>query len=155
MRDLRGLIAELRTRVAGLGPGEKYLLEVLNAIRPFKQTFDGEQTTSSIPNFLLPPVTRLGFPLLQKIDEKGFTVAALPEKSKKKNGFRVTSPEGYYTDFFVDEKTGEVKSYEASYEMYGRSVTTSVEVDKFRVVEGVKVPATTAAADKPTASLKR
>lgn len=120
--------------------GDKYRYEITNPFQPFKQTYDGTQTASSIPNFILPPINRLGFPLLQKLGEKDFTVSALPEKSKKKNGFRITSPEGYYTDFYLDEKTGEVKSYEASYDFNGRNVTTSVEIDKFREVDGVKVP---------------
>ena len=119
--------------------GDKYRYEITNPFQPFKQTYDGQQTASSIPNFTLPPVNRLGLPLLQKLDEKGYVVTALSVNLKKK-GFRITSPEGYYTDFFVDEKTGEVKGYQASYDFNGRNVTTSVEIDKFREVEGVKVP---------------
>ncbi|MCA1625763.1 MAG: hypothetical protein LC778_18590 [Acidobacteria bacterium] len=119
--------------------GDKYRLEVTNPIQPFKQVYDGQQTLSSINNVSLPPINRLGFPLLQKIEEKDFVVSELPE-SKKKSGFRITSPDGFYTDFFVDEKTGLVKSYESSYEIRGRTVTTSVQIDKLREVEGVKVP---------------
>lgn len=120
--------------------GEKYRLEVSNPFQPFKQVYDGQQTSSSINNFSLPPLNRLGFPLLAKIDEKNFVVSSLPESAKKKSGFRITSPEGFYTDFFVDEKTGLVKSYESSYEINGRNVTTSVEIDKLREVDGVKIP---------------
>ncbi|HXG82430.1 MAG TPA: hypothetical protein VNI84_00250 [Pyrinomonadaceae bacterium] len=120
--------------------GDKYRLEVINSIQPFKQVYDGQQTSSSVNNFSLPPINRLGLPLLQRIEEKDFTVSALPEKSKKKNGFRVTAPEGFYTDFFIDEKTGLVKSYESEYEIRGRAITTSVEIDKVRDVEGVKIP---------------
>ena len=120
--------------------GEKYRLEVVNPFQPFKQTFDGELTSSSVRGFELPPLNRLGFPLLQKIGEKDFTVSALPENSKKKTGFRITAPEGFYTDFIIDEKTGMVKSYESSYEINGRNVTTSVEIDKLREVDGVKIP---------------
>ncbi len=120
--------------------GDKYRYEIANPVQPFKQTYDGQQTVSSVPNFTLPPINRLGLPLLQKMDEKGFVVAALPDKSKKKNGFRITSPEGYYTDFFIDEKTGQIKGYEASYNFNDRNVTTSVEIDKIREVDGVKIP---------------
>jgi len=120
--------------------GEKYRLEISNPFQPFKQIFDGQRTSSSINGFELPPLNRLGLPLLAKIDEKDFTVSALPEKNKKKSGFRITAPEGFYTDFFIDVKTGTVKSYEASYEINGRSVTTSVEIDKLRDVDGVKIP---------------
>lgn len=120
--------------------GDKYRLEVVNPIQPFKQTYDGQQTVSSINNFSLPPINRLGLPLLPKIEEKDFIVSELPEKSRKKLGFRITSPEGFYTDFFLDEKTGFVKSYESEYEIRGRAVTTAVDIDKLREVEGVKVP---------------
>jgi hypothetical protein len=120
--------------------GEKYSLEITNPFQPFKQVYNGEQTFSSVPNFSLPPINRLGLPLLPKLDEKGFTVSALPEKNKKKNGFRITSPEGFYTDFFIDEKTNQVKSYEASYDINGRTVTTSVEIDKLRDVQGIFIP---------------
>lgn len=120
--------------------GDKYRFELTNPFQPFKQIYDGEQTVSSVPNFTLPPINRLGLPLLQRIDEKGFEVSGLPEKNKKKTGFRITSPEGFYTDFFLDDKTFEVKSYEASYSFNDRSVTTSVAIDKLKEVEGVKVP---------------
>ena len=120
--------------------GDKYRLEINNPITPFKQTYDGQNTISSVPGFSLPPINRLGLPLLAKIEEKDFVVSALPEAKKKKAGFRITSPEGYYTDFYIDEKSGQVKSYEASYEFNGRTITTAVEIDKIRDVEGVKVP---------------
>ncbi len=120
--------------------GDKYRLEMTTPFLQFKQIYDGQQTYSSAGEVTLPPINRLGLPLLQKIEEKNFTIAALPDAKKKKSGFRITSPEGYYTDFFVDEKTGQVKSYEASYEINGRTITTAVEIDKVREVEGVKVP---------------
>lgn len=119
--------------------GDKYRLEISNPFQPFKQVYDGKETYSSVDNFYLPPINRLGLPLLQKIETEGFSVAALPEKNKKK-GFRITSPEGYYTDFFIDEKTNQVKGYEASYDYNGRKITTSVEIDKMRDVNGVIVP---------------
>jgi hypothetical protein len=119
--------------------GDKYRLEVANPVTPFKQIYDGQQTSSSI-GFSLPPINRLGLPLLQRIEEKDFTISALPEKSKKKTGFRIIAPEGFYTDFFIDEKTGLVKSYESEYEIRGRTITTSVEIDKVRDVEGIKIP---------------
>ena len=120
--------------------GDKYRLEMKTPFMEFKQIYDGQQTYSSAGEVSLPPINRLGLPLLPKIEEKDYIVSALPEMKKKKTGFRVTSPEGYYTDFFVDEKTGQVKGYEASYEVSGRTITTSVEIDKVREVEGVKVP---------------
>ena len=67
-------------------------------------------------------------------------LSGVSEKSGKKYGFRITAPEGFYTDFFIDEKTGLIKSYESEYEMRGRTITTSVEINKVRDVDGVKVP---------------
>ena len=119
--------------------GDKYRLEIINPMQPFKQVYDGQQTYSSMPNFQLPPLNRLGLPLLPRIEDKDFTVTELPEKSKKL-GFRITSPEGYYTDFFLDEKTGQVKSYSAKYDVRGREITTSVEIDKLKDVEGILIP---------------
>ena len=40
----------------------------------------------------------------------------------------------------VDEKTGQLKGYESSYDFNGRVATTSVEIDKCRLVEGVLIP---------------
>ena len=120
--------------------GEKYRLEISNPFQPFKQVYDGQQTQSSVNNFTLPPINRLGLPLLQKIENENYTVSALSEKFKKKKGFRITSPEGFYTDFLTDEKTGQVKSYEASYDYNGRNITTSVEIDKVLDVKGVIIP---------------
>lgn len=119
--------------------GEKYRLEI-NSLQSLKQTFDGEKTVSSISGFELPPLNRLGLPLLSKIGVKDFTISEVSEKNKKRTGFRITSPEGFYTDFFVDEKTGMIKSYESSYEFREQTITTAVEIDKVREVEGVKIP---------------
>lgn len=120
--------------------GDKYRLEISTPFVQFKQIYDGEQTYSSAGEVNLPPINRLGLPLLPRMEEKDFVVSALPDTKKKKTGFRITSPEGFYTDFFVDDKTGEVKAYEASYQVGTRTVTTAVEIDKLREVEGVKVP---------------
>lgn len=120
--------------------GDKYRLEMSTPFMQFKQIYDGKETYSSAGEVTLPPINRLGLPLLPKIEEKDFVVSALPETKKKKTGFRITSPEGYFTDFFIDEKTGQVKSYEASYSFNDRTITTAVEIDKLRDVEGVLVP---------------
>jgi hypothetical protein len=118
--------------------GDKYLFELNNPIQPLKQIFDGQRRYSS--GYELPPMTSLGFPLLPKIGVNGYLVSGPAEGKKKRKGFRITTPEGYYTDFFVDEKTGQIKSYESAYEIFGRTATTSVEIDEMLVVEGVTVP---------------
>ncbi len=121
--------------------GDKYRLEINNPFQPIKQIYDGTQTMSSIRGgFTLPPINRLGLPLLPRIGETGFVVTPLPEKNKGKRGFRITSPEGYFTDYFIDEKTNQIKAYDSVYEINGRTVSTSVEVDKYRVVDGVVIP---------------
>lgn len=125
---------------AFISSGEKYRIDITNPFQPLKQVYDGEQTNSSINGFYFPPLNRIGLMLLAKFEEKDFVVAVVPEKVKTKNSFRITSPEGYYTDFFLDEKTGQVKSYKSSFEIGSRNVTTAVEIDKVRVVEGVVVP---------------
>jgi hypothetical protein len=125
---------------AFVSSGEKYRIDITNPFQPLKQVYDGEQTNSSINGFYFPPLNRIGLMLLTKFEEKDFVVAAVPEKTKTKNSFRITSPEGFYTDFFLDEKTGQVKSYKSSFEVSGRNVTTAVEIDKVRIVEGVVVP---------------
>jgi hypothetical protein len=118
--------------------GDKYVFELNNAFQPLKQISDGRQTYSS--GYEIPPVTSLGFPILARIGDSGYVVAALPDGKKNKKGFRVTNPEGFYTDFFIDEKTKQIKAYESAYDVNGRIVTTSVEIDEFQIVDGVTVP---------------
>lgn len=120
--------------------GEKYVLDIQTAFQSIKQTFDGTNTVSSINGFTLPPVTSLGFPLLPRLGDAGFVVSALPDGKRKAKGFRITAPDGFYTDFLLDEKTSLIKSYESAYEVRGRTVTTSVEVDKYRLIDGISVP---------------
>jgi len=120
--------------------GERYRLDIQSQFQSLKQVYDGKETFSSIPGFSLPPVTSLGFPLLLRLGDTGYKVSDLADTGKKKKGFRVTTPEGFYTDFFLDEKTSQVKSYESSYDLNGRTITTSVVIDKYRVVDGVTIP---------------
>ncbi|MEO8648221.1 MAG: hypothetical protein ABI539_03550 [Acidobacteriota bacterium] len=121
--------------------GDKYRIEINNPFQPLKQAFDGVTTSSTIRGgFMLPPLNRLGFPLLARIGDTGFIVTELPAEKRKRKGFRVTSPEGFLTDFYLDEKTDQIKAYDANYVIEGRTVTTSVEIDKFRIVEGIVVP---------------
>jgi hypothetical protein len=120
---------------------EKYRLEIAHPFMSMKQAYDGVNTITTIQGgFTLPPLTRVGFPLLQMVGQTGFIITPLPETNKKKKGFRMTSPEGLYTDFYLDEKTNQIKGYDSSYEVNGRVVTTSVEIDKFRVVDGITLP---------------
>ena len=40
----------------------------------------------------------------------------------------------------MDEKTNQIKGYDSTYEISGRQVTTSVVIDKIRVIDGISVP---------------
>ncbi|QQS33739.1 MAG: hypothetical protein IPM50_03915 [Acidobacteriota bacterium] len=120
--------------------GEKYSFEINNPFQPLKQVHDGTNTFSSIQGFSLPPITSLGFPLLPRAGVDGYVVSELPEDKRKRKGFRITTPEGFFTDFFINDKTGRIRSYESSYDVMGRIVTTSVEIDDFQTVDGVIVP---------------
>lgn len=116
--------------------GAKFRVDIQSQFFNFKQINDGQQNYSSIGSFSL-PLNQTGMEVLRHVNDKNYVVSALPDKWKKKKGFRVTSPEGYYTDFIVDEKTNQVKEYESSYEVNGEMMTTSVAVDKYRDVNGV------------------
>jgi hypothetical protein len=120
--------------------GERYRLEINSPAQSLKQIYNGRDTYSSLPGFSLPPITRVGFPVLGHVGDTGYTVTALPEAAKKKGGFRITSPEGYFTDFYVDEKTSLLKGFDSSYEISGRTVTTSAEIDKYKIVDGITIP---------------
>ena len=121
--------------------GDKYRVEIKNPFQPLKQVFDGTNTVSSLGNnFTLPPFNRMGLPLLQRVGDTGFIVTSIPEGKKSKKGFRVTSPEGYFTDFYLDEKTNQIKAYDSTYNVNGRTVRSAVEVDRMKLVDGVTVP---------------
>ncbi|HYJ90136.1 MAG TPA: hypothetical protein VEV84_02405 [Pyrinomonadaceae bacterium] len=121
--------------------GDKYRIEFANPFQSFKQSYDGEQTYTSVQlGFSLPPMNRLGFPLFQRLGEKGYVVSKLPPTAKGKTGFRITAPDGFFTDFYLDDKTNQIKGYESQYEFQGRTLTTSVVIDKYRIVEGITVP---------------
>jgi len=120
--------------------GAKYILDIQTTFQSIKQTFDGTNTVSSMNGITLPPVTSLGFPLLPKFGDDGYVVSPVPVGKRKEKGFRLTAPDGFYTDFYLDEKTGLISSYESAYEMNGRTFTTSIVVDKYRVVDGITVP---------------
>ena len=120
--------------------GDKYILDIQTSFQSIKQTFDGTNTVSSINGITLPPVTTLGFPLLPRFGDNGYLVSPVPTGKRKEKGFRLTAPDGFYTDFYLDDKTGLISSYESAYEMNGRTFTTSIAVDKYRIVDGITIP---------------
>ncbi len=120
--------------------GERYYFEVNNPFQPLKQIYDGRQVFSSLQGFSLPPITSLGFPLLTRIGDEGYVISAAGDPKRKQRGFRVSTPDGFYTDFYIDDKTNQIKSYESSYLVGDRTVTTSVIVDESLSVDGLLVP---------------
>ncbi len=119
--------------------GEKYRIEINNPFQPFKQVFDGVETRSSVQRgFTLPPINRLGLPMLQRLGDEGFEVENL--EKKKKFGFRIVSSDGYFTDFYVSKKTSRIKAYDSRYIVDGREVMTSVEIDKYEEKDGIVIP---------------
>lgn len=120
--------------------GDKYILDIQTPFQSIKQVYDGQNTVSSFPGITLPPVTSLGFPMLRRYGEDGVRVGPLPDSKKKQKGFRLTAPDGFFSDFIIDEKTNLIKSFESAYEIGGRTFTTSATVDRNRVIDGVTIP---------------
>jgi hypothetical protein len=119
--------------------GERYRFEIQSLAFNFSQISDGQNTSSSMAGISLPPINKVGLTILPKIEESGYVVSPLPEKFKKKKGFRITTPEGYYSDFVIDEKTSLVKEFESSYDLNGRTVSTAIAIDKYKEVDGLLI----------------
>jgi hypothetical protein len=151
-RNLRSIIARGTTDVSAPGStqtmsatfyivtsGDKSRFELNNPVAPVTQIFDGVNLYNSFQQVQLPPMSRLSIILLQKIEDKGYSVSALPDR-KKKRAFRVTTPDGYATDFYLDATTGLVDTIEAKFTANGRDITTAISQDKYREVEGMMIP---------------
>ncbi len=115
--------------------GERLRQDIQSPVFNFQQIYDGQQLYSSMRGFSFPPPNEFGLGQLNKIDRAGYTVTALPDK-KKQRAFRVTSPEGNATDFYVDMATGRVMLYSYSY----NGVNFATEHKSLKEVEGVLVP---------------
>jgi hypothetical protein len=116
--------------------GDKLRMEIdARPIVTFKQIYDGQQSYSSLPGVELPPLTKFGLGLLNKFDQPGYTVSAIPDK-KKLRGFRIVDGEGNTTDFYIDANNGRVMTFL----IYYRGFTLGTENKKFKEVEGVLVP---------------
>ncbi|HEY2847717.1 MAG TPA: hypothetical protein VGI80_07855 [Pyrinomonadaceae bacterium] len=120
--------------------GDKYYFEINSVVQSIKQICDGQQTYSSIQGFMVPPPTSVGFAVLARVGDIGYVITPYGDDKKKRKGFRITTPDGFYTDFFVDDKTGQIKGYESAFEVGQRLVTTSAEIDSVETVDGVTVP---------------
>ncbi len=121
--------------------GNKYYFEITTPLQSFKQISDGQQTFSSLPGIMLPPLNSVGFAVIGHIGDTGYVVSEYAAGKKKGKGFRIVAPDGFYTDFLVDEKTGQIKSFESAFELdSGRVITTSAVIEELMTVEGVVVP---------------
>jgi hypothetical protein len=83
----------------------------------------------------MPPLSKVGMPVLGKIDQPGYKVSALPDK-KKLRGFRVVDPDGNTTDFYLDPANGRVMQYLIP----SNNFTFGTEHSKFKEVDGVLIP---------------
>jgi hypothetical protein len=116
--------------------GDKVRIEIdARPLFNFKQTYDGQQSYSSMPGVQMPPMSKFGLPVLAKYDQPGYTVSALPDK-KKLRGFRIVDAEGNTTDYYVDPATARVMQYLTPYNGY----IFGTENSKFKEVDGVLVP---------------
>jgi hypothetical protein len=121
--------------------GNKYYFEITTPLQSFKQVSDGQQTFSSLPGIMLPPFNSIGFAVVARVGDPGYVVSEYAAGKKKGRGFRIMAPDGFYTDFQVDEKTGQIKGFESAFELdSGRVITTSAVIEEVMTVEGVAVP---------------
>jgi hypothetical protein len=115
--------------------GDRVRIEIQSPAFNFRQIYDGQQSYSSIPQMQLPPPSKFGLNLLNKFEQPGYTVTALPDK-KKQRAFRITDAEGNSTDFYIDAATGRVMTFLIPYEGY----TFGVENTSLKEADGVLVP---------------
>ena len=116
--------------------GDKVRIEIdARPIFNFKQIYDGQRSSSSVPGVELPPPSKFGLAVLAKFDQPGYTVSALPDK-KKLRGFRIVDAEGNTTDYFIDPATARVMQYLTPYNGY----TFGTENTKFKEIDGVLIP---------------
>ena len=101
----------------------------------FKQIYDGQQSYSSMPGVEVPPLSKFGLGVLSKFDQPGYKVSTIPNK-KKLRGFRISDPEGYTTDFYIDGTNGRVMEFFLTYGGY----TFGTANNKFKEVDGVLIP---------------
>jgi hypothetical protein len=116
--------------------GEKLRLEI--DARPafvVTQIYDGERTYSSMPNIVVPPLTKFGWGALARFDQPGYEITALPDK-KKQRAFRIVDPDGYTTDYFIDPKTGRVMTFL----LYFNELTLGTDTSQFKEMDGVLIP---------------
>ena len=125
----------LPAKFAIVTAGDRYRLEIQSPLFSLRSIYDGQQSYNSMPNFHLPPPSKFGIGVLNKFDQSGYVISALPDK-KKQRAFRITDPEGNATDFYVDATTGRLMGYSFPY----MGNTVGMENKSFKEVDGVMVP---------------
>ncbi|HEV7701051.1 MAG TPA: hypothetical protein VGO43_12540 [Pyrinomonadaceae bacterium] len=121
--------------------GNMYYFEISLPTQAVKQIFNGEQLYASVPQFMIPPPTSVGFEVLARVGDAGYLVTKHGDDKKKGKGFRITTPDGFYTDFTVDEKSGQINGFQSSFLLPSEiTVTTSAEMSSFQTVDGVLLP---------------
>src|SRR5678809_1384325 len=96
----------------------------------FKQIYDGQQSYSSMPGVEVPPLSKYGLGVLSKYDQPGYKVSPIANK-KKLRGFRISDPEGYTTDFYIDATNGRIMEFFLTFGGYTFGTANS----KFKEVE--------------------
>lgn len=119
--------------------GDKFRFEFNSQLFNFQQIYDGENTYSSAGGASVPPLGKIGLSVLNKVGNEGYIISALPDK-KKKRAFRVTTPDSFSTDFYLDPETARVVGFEAKFMVGDKETSTSGEHDTFREVDGVTLP---------------
>jgi sporulation protein YlmC with PRC-barrel domain len=115
--------------------GEQFRMDIQSPAFTMRSIFDGEQSYSSMPQFQLPAINRYGYNLLFNFEKPGYLVSALSDK--KKTGFRVASPDGAVTDFYLDPKTGRIQRFVIP---TSDGISFSIEHKTFKEIDGVLVP---------------
>lgn len=122
--------------------GEMYYFEIsLPTMQPVKQSFNGEQVFATAPQFMVPPPNKVGFEVLARVGDTGYLVTRHSDEKLRSKGFRITTPDGFYTDFTIDEKTGQLKGFSSSFLLpSNQTVTTSAEMAGYQNVDGIMLP---------------
>jgi hypothetical protein len=124
-------------RFVTITAGDKLRREINAPPAPFVRIIsDGYNTHVSVPGVNLPPSLAYGPQVFPHFDEEGYQVGALQGSEKKKRGFSVTTPDGYWTDFYVDPETSRINGYSFVYDGY----VFGSEFKKLTEVGGVLVP---------------
>ena len=113
----------------------RYRIEIQSPLFTFRQIANGEESYTSIQGINLPNPNRFGLAVLRNVNTKGFAISALPDK-KKLRAFRITSPNGDATDYFIDPQNGWIMSFESTFEGHHFGVDNKT----YKLVDGILVP---------------